>query len=54
MAPLPYDRVNRAYPFQVCGVDFTGPISVNAGKSVEKSYVVLYTCANNKYKSNTP
>lgn len=46
MAPLPYDRVNRAYPFQVCGVDFTGPIYVSAGKSVEKSYIVLYTCAN--------
>ena len=46
MAPLPKDRINRAYPFQVCGVDFTGPIYVTNGRTVEKSYIVLYTCAN--------
>ena len=46
MAPLPADRIKRAYPFEVCGVDFTGPIYVSSGEKVEKSYIVLYTCAN--------
>lgn len=46
MAPLPRDRITRAYPFQKCGVDFTGPIYVNTGAKVEKSYIALYTCTN--------
>ena len=46
MAPIPRDRITRSHPFQVCGVDFTGPIYVSSGTSVEKSYIVLYTCAN--------
>ena len=46
MAPLPQDRVKHSHPFQVCGVDFTGPIYVSSGNGVQKSYIVLYTCAN--------
>ena len=45
MAPLPRDRITQAYPFQVCGVDFTGPLFVSAGTKVKKSWIALYTCA---------
>ena len=43
--PLPKDRITGSHPFQACGVDFTGPLYVSKGNSVEKSYIVLYTCA---------
>ena len=45
MSPLPRDRITRSNPFEVCGVDFTGPLYISNGNSVEKSYIVLYTCA---------
>lgn len=45
MSPLPSDRLIRSNPFQVCGVDFTGPIYISKGNKIEKSYIVLYTCA---------
>ena len=45
MSPLPKDRITRSNPFEVCGVDFTGPLYVSNGKFVEKSYIVLFTCA---------
>ena len=46
MAPLPRDRVARADPFQVVGVDFTGPVFiVNPGGKVIKGYITLFTCA---------
>ena len=46
MAPLPEDRVKCAYPFQTSGVDFTGPIYVKNGSQIEKSYIVVFSCAN--------
>ena len=44
--PLPEFRVQRADPFQVTGVDFTGAIQVRGsrGESI-KVYAVLFTCA---------
>lgn len=43
-APLPQDRVNRAQPFAVVGIDYCGPIYCvdTAGK---KLYILLTTCA---------
>ena len=43
-APLPGDRVTRAPPFSVCGVDFAGPVfSVDFPR--KKLYICLLTCA---------
>ena len=43
-APLPRDRVTRAPPFAVTGVDFAGPIfAVDFPR--QKFYVCLFTCA---------
>ena len=43
-APLPRDRVTRAPPFTVTGVDFAGPIfAVDCPR--QKFYVCLFTCA---------
>ena len=43
-APLPRDRVTRAPPFAVTGVDFAGPIfAVDFPR--HKFYVCLFTCA---------
>ena len=43
-APLPRDRVTRAPPFSVTGVDFAGPIfAVDCPR--RKFYVCLFTCA---------
>ena len=43
-APLPRDRVARAPPFTVTGVDFAGPIfAVDCPR--QKLYVCLFTCA---------
>ena len=43
-APLPRDRVTRAPPFAVTGVDFAGPIfAVDCPR--QKFYVCLFTCA---------
>ncbi|XP_043234481.1 uncharacterized protein LOC122387894 [Amphibalanus amphitrite] len=43
-APLPRDRVTRAPPFAVTGVDFAGPIfAVDFPR--RKFYVCLFTCA---------
>lgn len=41
-APLPYDRVNDNYVFQVTGVDLAGPLFL---KDKSKTWVVLFTCA---------
>lgn len=46
MAPIPRDRVTRSLPFEVVGVDFTGPVYiVNPGGKVIKGYITLFTCA---------
>ena len=46
MAPLPRDRITRSLPFEVVGVDFTGPVYiVNPGGKVIKGYIALFTCA---------
>ena len=43
-APLPRDRVTRAPPFAVTGVDFAGPVfAVDCPR--QKLYVCLFTCA---------
>ena len=36
MAPLPEDRVNEASPFEIIGIDFTGPVIVEETKMVTK------------------
>lgn len=43
-APLPRDRVERALPFEVTGIDFAGPLLVNDRGTVRKSYITLFTC----------
>ena len=43
-APLPSDRVTRAPPFSVTGVDFAGPIFA-VDRPRQKLYVCLFTCA---------
>ncbi|KAJ8916388.1 hypothetical protein NQ315_014598 [Exocentrus adspersus] len=40
--PLPLDRVKDAVPFEVTGVDYTGPLYLRSG---EKVLVGLFTCA---------
>ena len=46
MAPLPRDRITRTHPFQVVGIDFTGPVYVvTPGGEIIKSYITLFTCA---------
>lgn len=43
--PLPGFRVQQAEPFQITGVDFTGPLNVRSNKVMIKVYIVLFTCA---------
>ena len=43
-APVPKDRVTRAEPFSVTGVDFAGPIFA-VDHPRQKLYVCLFTCA---------
>lgn len=43
--PLPADRVTQALPFQVSGVDFTGPLYAADKGQCLKQYVVIFTCA---------
>ena len=45
MPPLPGGRVIQAKPFSVCGLDYTGAISIkNDGSGVNKAYICLFTC----------
>ncbi|XP_008418940.1 uncharacterized protein LOC103471603 [Poecilia reticulata] len=44
-APLPKNRITESPPFEVTGVDFTGPLYVKEQGSTRKSYVALFTCA---------
>ena len=41
-APLPSDRIERSNAFEVCGIDFFGPLYLKDGS---KSYALLITCA---------
>lgn len=43
-APLPHDRVTRAPPFSVTGIDHAGPLFCN-DTGEKKFYIVLFTCA---------
>lgn len=40
--PLPLDRVRDAAPFEVSGVDMTGPLYLKTG---EKVWICIFTCA---------
>ena len=43
---LPRERTEGSIPFQVIGVDFTGPIYYRqTAKSEGKAYIILYTCS---------
>ncbi len=44
MPPLPLERVEQASPFLNIGIDFTGPVNIKTGNSVQKVYVVIYAC----------
>lgn len=43
-APLPEDRVSRAPPFSITGVDYAGPLYCSDYPK-DKFYICLYTCA---------
>lgn len=43
--PFPFDRVNKAKPFQVTGIDYTGALEVKNCDKIVKAYIVLFTCA---------
>ncbi|GBN70409.1 hypothetical protein AVEN_118910-1, partial [Araneus ventricosus] len=42
---LPEDRIAQTPPFYSSGVDFAGPIYVKNLEGMQKSYIVLFTCA---------
>ena len=43
-APLPGDRIRKAPPFSITGVDYAGPLTCkNSGK--KKYYILIFTCA---------
>lgn len=44
-APLPLDRVTKANPFEVTGIDFAGPLFVKGKPNSQKAYITLFTCA---------
>ena len=41
-APLPGDRVQRAAPFSVTGIDYAGPLFCKGSKN--RFYILLFTC----------
>lgn len=43
--PLPVERVQNAYPFEVTGVDYSGAVQLNDSSQVDKVYICLFTCA---------
>lgn len=45
MAPLPIDRIRERPPFDVCGIDFAGPLFTKGNRQTSKTYIVLFTCA---------
>eukprot|EP00795_Rhopilema_esculentum_P001427 gene1427-15848_t len=43
---LPEDRTGGSRPFEVIGVDYSGPIRYRCGKAIEKkAYVLLFACS---------
>lgn len=44
-AHLPRDRITESLPFEVMGIDFTGPLYVKSNGETKKAYIVLFTCA---------
>lgn len=44
-AQLPKDRLLENPPFEICGLDFAGPILYKCDKEVKKAYFVIFTCA---------
>ena len=50
---LPGYRVNRTVPFQLCGVDYLGPVFVKdiyhgSNNKMHKAYIVLFTCSTSR------
>ena len=43
--PLPASRITKVKPFQVCGIDYTGALTVKTRGGSDKAYIVLFTCA---------
>ena len=46
-------RVNRTVPFQLCGVDYLGPVFVKdiyrgSNNKMHKAYIVLFTCSTSR------
>ncbi|KRY21306.1 hypothetical protein T12_7049 [Trichinella patagoniensis] len=44
MAPLPADRIQPTGPFENTGLDLAGPMLIRNGKTVKKSYILIFTC----------
>ncbi|GFX06699.1 integrase catalytic domain-containing protein [Trichonephila clavipes] len=44
-AQLPKDRLLENPPFEICGLDFAGPIPYKCDKEVKKCYFAIFTCA---------
>ncbi|KRX71583.1 Uncharacterized protein T06_8612 [Trichinella sp. T6] len=44
MAPLPADRIQPTGPFENTGLDSAGPLPTRNGKTVKKSYILIFTC----------
>ena len=44
-APLPQERVKKALPFQITGLDYSGSLNVKNNFSFVKVYIALFTCA---------
>jgi hypothetical protein len=44
-APMPADRVIDSQPFQVTGIDFTGPLYVKRTTLLNPCYIALFNCA---------
>ena len=51
---LPSHRTNTTVPFQVCGVDYLGPLYVkdiyykSSNDDMHKAYIVIFTCATSR------
>ena len=44
--PLPKQRTQECHPFQVIGVNYTGPTYYRSkNKAISKSYVLLFSCS---------
>ena len=44
-APLPPERVTKALPFEVTGLDYSGALNVKNNGQIVKVYMALFTCA---------